>query len=94
MRLGALTKIGEDAANELAEFLRTQKPNVITVVGHTDHVGGEAYNLDLSKRRAAAVVEFLKGQNISARMTAVERDSPNRESCRKTRPTPRPRSTS
>jgi len=67
----ALTKVGEDAAKELADFLRKQKPNVITVVGHTDHVGGEAYNLDLSKRRAAAVVEFLKGQSISARMTAV-----------------------
>ncbi|MBR0749990.1 OmpA family protein [Bradyrhizobium japonicum] len=67
----ALTKMGEDAAKELTEYLRKQKPNVITVVGHTDHAGSEAYNLDLSKRRAAAVVEFLKGQNISARMTAI-----------------------
>jgi outer membrane protein OmpA-like peptidoglycan-associated protein len=31
----------------------------LTVEGHTDNIGGDPYNLDLSKRRAAAVKEAL-----------------------------------
>ena len=31
----------------------------LTVEGHTDNIGGDAYNLDLSKRRAAAVKRAL-----------------------------------
>ena len=31
----------------------------LTVNGHTDNIGGDAYNLDLSKRRAAAVKQIL-----------------------------------
>jgi flagellar motor protein MotB len=31
----------------------------LTVNGHTDNIGGDAYNLDLSKRRAAAVKQTL-----------------------------------
>jgi outer membrane protein OmpA-like peptidoglycan-associated protein len=31
----------------------------LTVNGHTDNMGGDAYNLDLSKRRAAAVKQAL-----------------------------------
>ena len=34
----------------------------IYVVGHTDNVGGLAPNMDLSKRRAAAVVQALTTQ--------------------------------
>jgi outer membrane protein OmpA-like peptidoglycan-associated protein len=32
------------------------------VSGHTDNVGGDPYNLDLSKRRAAAVKQALVTQ--------------------------------
>jgi outer membrane protein OmpA-like peptidoglycan-associated protein len=66
-----LTKVGEEAAQQVAAYLLREKPNTITVYGHTDHVGSESYNMDLSKRRAATVVEFLKSQSISARMTPV-----------------------
>jgi len=31
----------------------------ITIVGHTDNIGGEAYNKDLSMRRAEALVESV-----------------------------------
>lgn len=42
-----------------------QQPELNGVVGHTDATGSEQHNMDLSKRRAEAVVEFLTSeQNI------------------------------
>jgi OOP family OmpA-OmpF porin len=39
----------------------------LTVEGHTDNVGGDSYNLDLSKRRTASVKQALVAQcNIAA----------------------------
>lgn len=35
----------------------------IQIAGHTDAAGGEAYNLDLSRRRAQAVAEYLIRQH-------------------------------
>jgi outer membrane protein OmpA-like peptidoglycan-associated protein len=44
----------------------------IAVEGHTDNVGKPEYNLDLSKRRAQAVFEFLVTQEVSAERMTVE----------------------
>jgi OOP family OmpA-OmpF porin len=42
------------------------------VAGHTDSVGDEAYNLDLSKRRAQAALDYLSMKGVApGRMTAV-----------------------
>jgi outer membrane protein OmpA-like peptidoglycan-associated protein len=43
-----------------------QNPQIgkVRVEGHTDNEGTDAYNLDLSSRRAAAVVEYLKGRGV------------------------------
>lgn len=42
------------------------------VEGHTDALGGEAYNDDLSQRRALRVAEFLVGQGVSSdRLTSL-----------------------
>ncbi len=38
----------------------------IRVDGHTDNVGGAAYNKDLSERRARSVVRYLVGKGIAA----------------------------
>jgi OOP family OmpA-OmpF porin len=40
------------------------KDRAVIVRGHTDSVGRRAYNLDLSKRRAAAVADALVGRGI------------------------------
>jgi outer membrane protein OmpA-like peptidoglycan-associated protein len=66
-----LTKVGTDAAQEMATFLKERNPKVITVTGHTDHVGGDAFNIDLSRKRAATVAAYLKDQNIAARIVTV-----------------------
>jgi outer membrane protein OmpA-like peptidoglycan-associated protein len=43
----------------------------ITIEGHTDDRGDDAYNLDLSQRRAEAVRRFLIGKGIDgARLEA------------------------
>jgi outer membrane protein OmpA-like peptidoglycan-associated protein len=44
---------------EIAGVLRDNPEWSLTVNGHTDNVGGDVYNLDLSKRRAAAVKQAL-----------------------------------
>ncbi len=50
------------AIEQVAKML-TQDPKLkVYVVGHTDNVGTLAGNLDLSKRRAAAVVQVLVSQ--------------------------------
>jgi len=66
-----LTKIGADAAREIAEFLKKQDPASITVTGHTDRTGTDTYNMDLSKRRATTVAGFLKENGITARITTA-----------------------
>lgn len=44
---------------EIAEVLRRHPDWRLAVNGHTDNIGGDKYNLDLSSRRAAAVREAL-----------------------------------
>ncbi|MCF8363069.1 MAG: OmpA family protein [Prolixibacteraceae bacterium] len=54
----------ESTLTEIA-LLMKQQPELNGVVGHTDATGSEQHNMDLSKRRAEAVVEFLTSeQNI------------------------------
>jgi len=43
------------ALNAVADLMKKNPGWNLRIEGHTDSVGGDAYNLDLSKRRAAAV---------------------------------------
>ena len=57
----------EPALQEIAKLLKENAALKLHVVGHTDNVGALAMNMDLSKRRAAAVMEELISQHrISA----------------------------
>jgi OmpA-OmpF porin, OOP family len=49
----------DPALQEVAKMLKGNPSLKVYVVGHTDNVGGLAANMDLSKRRAAAVVASL-----------------------------------
>ena len=45
--------------NEIAQLLKSNPKLAIAVVGHTDNQGAYDYNIDLSRRRADAVVKSL-----------------------------------
>jgi OmpA-OmpF porin, OOP family len=54
-----LTPASDTALREIAALLRKDATLQLFVVGHTDNVGTFQTNLDLSRRRAAAVVRAL-----------------------------------
>jgi outer membrane protein OmpA-like peptidoglycan-associated protein len=51
--------------NELAATLKASPELKVDLVGHTDAVGSDAHNMELSKRRAAAVYLWLVQHGIS-----------------------------
>lgn len=51
--------------DEMKQFLTLHPNLVMEVIGHTDHVGTERYNLELSEKRAKAVAEALKAMKIA-----------------------------
>jgi outer membrane protein OmpA-like peptidoglycan-associated protein len=54
-----------DTLNRIAGILMTLKGYTINIYGYTDDVGTQAYNLQLSQRRAQAVRDFLVQAGIS-----------------------------
>jgi OOP family OmpA-OmpF porin len=65
------------ALAEVAKLLKEDATLKVYVVGHTDNVGALAANLDLSKRRAAAVAQALSAQyGISASRLQSYGDGP------------------
>jgi outer membrane protein OmpA-like peptidoglycan-associated protein len=60
------TPVGEQAIAELVEAVKEQKVDGMILVGHTDPRGNHNYNVELSKRRAAAVRDYLLSHGVSA----------------------------
>jgi outer membrane protein OmpA-like peptidoglycan-associated protein len=52
----------EPVLKEIAQAMTNNPDWKLTVEGHTDNIGGDTYNLDLSKRRAASVKQALVTQ--------------------------------
>ncbi|MEJ2621619.1 MAG: OmpA family protein [Candidatus Thiodiazotropha sp.] len=52
--------------DKLASFLAEYPEKSVLIEGHTDNVGSEAYNLDLSERRALSVKEALVQVGVDA----------------------------
>jgi outer membrane protein OmpA-like peptidoglycan-associated protein len=66
----------DEVLDDLAELADGTGEVPIAVVGHTDGVGDDDYNLDLSQRRAEAVVEGFVGRGVDAdRLSADGRGS-------------------
>jgi outer membrane protein OmpA-like peptidoglycan-associated protein len=58
--------------NELAAILKKYEDTNILIEGHTDSTGSEDHNMELSKRRAQSVVNYLVGNEVAgARMSMM-----------------------
>jgi len=67
-----LDKVDEAELEKGREFLKKYPGFKVSLEGHTDSIGTDAYNQKLSERRAAAVKEWLvkKGVDVSKIQTA------------------------
>lgn len=62
----------QEPLNKLAEVIRKYDRTDVTVAGHTDSSGSEAYNQTLSENRAGAVANYFVSRGISsARLSTV-----------------------
>lgn len=52
--------------DKVAQSMIQYPDSLIDVYGHTDSTGSDAYNLDLSKRRADAVARYLTMRGVSS----------------------------
>jgi outer membrane protein OmpA-like peptidoglycan-associated protein len=58
--------------NDLAQILNKYPDTDLTIQGHTDSTGPDAYNQTLSEKRAASVANYLKEKGVKAeRLTSV-----------------------
>jgi outer membrane protein OmpA-like peptidoglycan-associated protein len=56
----------------LVTFLQENPTRNVVIEGHTDNIGSDAYNQDLSERRAEAVRNFLIQNGIRAERTTAQ----------------------
>jgi outer membrane protein OmpA-like peptidoglycan-associated protein len=56
---------GREALAKISGILQIAEGYTLSVEGHTDSVGSEDYNLDLSRRRAMSVRDYLISQGLS-----------------------------
>lgn len=56
----ALREASEENLRELAETLDEYEDTKVLIEGHTDNVGTDSYNKELSRERAGSVVDYLE----------------------------------
>jgi OOP family OmpA-OmpF porin len=61
-----LRPAGRDSLDRFVEGLKGINPTLISAEGHTDRFGTDAYNQDLSDRRAAAVKAYLVSKGVQS----------------------------
>ena len=57
---------GQRLLDDVVKFLSSQSELKAEIVGHTDSIGPEAYNLKLSAARAASALNYLVGKGVAA----------------------------
>lgn len=63
---------GRENLRQLANSLRNYPGTTVLIVGHTDSVGSDEYNMGLSYRRAESARNFLAAQGIESSRVRVE----------------------
>ncbi len=59
-----LTPAARTKLDALAKALRSNKVKAVKIIGYTDEIGSNSYNMALSQRRANSVASYLKGKGI------------------------------
>src|SRR5262249_54888320 len=70
-RKAELTHVGEEAAQELVDVLRQQRPSRVVLVGHSDIRGTAEFNMKLSHDRAETIAAFLRQNGLDVTIEAV-----------------------
>ncbi|SFS84214.1 OmpA family protein [Brevundimonas viscosa] len=52
--------------DDVAGVLNRYDQSIVDIIGHADSDGAEDYNLDLSRRRASSVAQYLVSRNVLA----------------------------
>ncbi|MDG1572893.1 OmpA family protein [Robiginitalea sp. M366] len=61
-----------ETLQRLAGIFQEYPKTIILIEGHTDSAGPEEYNMDLSRRRAQSVANYLIGQGVDASRFTVK----------------------
>lgn len=61
----ALTEVGKKGLDSLVSIMNLHPNYTILLRSHTDHIGGDAANLKLSKGRARSCIEYLVTQGVA-----------------------------
>lgn len=64
---------GQTALDELVKTLVKLNPSesAIVVIGHTDRIGSDSYNLKLSEQRAKSVMDYLVSKGVPSNLIAA-----------------------
>src|SRR5512138_849274 len=66
----SVTRVGDNITlnmpSSITFVLKEYNKTVVEIAGHTDSSGSDAYNLQLSQRRAQAVASYLTGQGVKS----------------------------
>jgi outer membrane protein OmpA-like peptidoglycan-associated protein len=66
-----LSQVGQEAVAELLTAIKQQNPPEVIIVGHTDTVGSDEYNMRLSAERLKTVERALREGGMSQRVRAI-----------------------
>lgn len=68
----ALNKDSKKSLDKLIKILLEYPKTDIVIEGHTDSVGNANYNMDLSRRRASSVVDYLVKNDVSSKRLTMK----------------------
>ncbi|PWN05549.1 OmpA family protein [Rhodohalobacter mucosus] len=68
----ALRQESIDNLQKLTEIINRDDNTILLIVGHTDSVGDEMYNLGLSERRAQSAAEYMIEQGLAPSRIEIE----------------------